>query len=51
MNILENAEQMSSLQNHKASIFTFNMKQDWFFKDIYDGKFKYKKIKAQCIND
>ena len=46
MNILENAEQMHLLQNGKASIFSYNMKQDWFFKDINDGKFKYKKIKA-----
>ena len=46
MNILENAEQMHLLQNGKASIFSYNMKQDWFFKDINDGKLKYKKIKA-----
>ena len=47
MNLLDNVEQMSSQLNGKESIFRFNLKHDWFVKDFEDGKFKYKKIKAQ----
>ncbi len=37
---------MPSSTKCEDSIFRFNLKHDWFVKDVEDGKFKYKKIKA-----
>ncbi len=47
MKLLDKVKQMPSQLKGKDSIFRFNLKHDWFVKDFEDGKFKYKKIKAQ----
>ena len=46
MNLLESAQQMPLELKFKDSVFSYNMKQDWFAEDIDKRKFKYKKIKA-----
>ena len=51
MNLFESAQQMPLELKCKESIFSFKMNQDWFAEDFEHGKFKYKKIKAQCWID